>query len=135
MPQNSLTTWSCEVRWPIKNKISPLLQDLWPQGMARYGQGMQDLWPTLQGSHLWRGKLTHNVTWLCEHIVIWQTKNKIFSLAQHLRPTNLVGWWFIMRSTHPQCYMTLWPRGHIEQRDKLKTKYLLFRKAYGYHTC
>ena len=30
--------------------------------------------------------------------------------------------------------MTLWPCGHMGPRDKLKTKYLLFRKAYDYHT-
>ena len=52
---------------------------------------------------------------------------------QLLRPPSVVGWWFIMR-THPQCYVTLWPRCHMGSRDKLKTKYLLFHMVYDYHT-
>ena len=65
--------------------------------------------------------------------VTWQTKNKICSLAQRLWPSNLAGWRLIMRETHP-CHMSLWLRGHMRSRAKLKTKYLLFRKADGYQT-
>ena len=60
--------------------------------------------------------------------VTWQTKNKIYSLAQRLWPPNLAGRRLIMRGIH-SCHMTLWPRGHMRSHDKLKTKYLLFNKV------
>ena len=66
--------------------------------------------------------------------VMWQTKSKISFLAQYLWPPNLSGWRLIMRGTHSQCHMILWPRGHMRSRDKLKTKYLLFRKVDGHQT-
>ena len=57
-----------------------------------------------------------------------QTKNEISSLAQHLWPPNLVGWWLIM--THNAgCSCD-----HIRSRDKLKTKYLLLSKGYDHQT-
>ena len=39
-----------------------------------------------------------------------------------------------MRRTHPQCRMTLWPRGYMGSGDKLRTKYLILYKACDYHT-
>ena len=66
------------------------------------------------------------VTQSCE--VTRQTKNEISSLAQHLWPSNLVGWWLIM--THNAgCSCD-----HIRSRDKLKTKYLVLCKGYGHQT-
>ena len=34
----------------------------------------------------------------------------------------------------PEMSMTLWPSVHMSSREKLKSKYLLFLKAYGYQT-
>ena len=115
MPYNPLITFSHEVTWPIKNKISPILQGLWqfkslisliPQSLLPpnlTGRWLimnrthpwchMTLWPhghlksrdklkalyvlfqkvydheTLQGSHLWRGKITFNVTWISDDLV------------------------------------------------------------------
>ena len=34
----------------------------------------------------------------------------------------------------PEMSMTLWPSGHMRSREKLKTKYPLFLKDFGYQT-
>ena len=44
MPQNPLKMWKSEVTWPMKNKIYPLLRDLWSQNLAGY-------WLMMRGTH------------------------------------------------------------------------------------
>ena len=66
------------------------------------------------------------------HNVTWMKYEK--RLAQRLLPPNVVRWWLIKGRTHPLCHINLWPCGHMGPRDKLKTKYLLLRKAYRFHT-
>ena len=54
MPHDPLTTWSHEVTWQNKNRISPLLQN-----------------KTWQGGDLWWEKLTRNVRWTSDHVITW----------------------------------------------------------------
>ena len=44
MLQDPPTMWSHEVKWQIKNKISPLLQSLWPPNLA-------GCWLTMKANH------------------------------------------------------------------------------------
>ena len=41
-------------------------------------------------------------------LIMWQIKNRIYPLLQGLLPSNLTGWWHIMKETHSWCRMTLW---------------------------
>ena len=66
--------------------------------------------------------------------VTWQVISLISSISQGLWLLNLTGRWLTMRETRPWCYMTLWQRGHVRSREKLKAWYLLFHKGYNHQS-
>ena len=58
------------------------------------------------------------ITWLRE--VTWQIKSLISPIPHNLWPPNIKGLWLMMTRTHPWCYLTFWPCGHVKSCDKLK---------------
>ena len=50
-----LTTWSHEVTWQIKNKISPLLRSQWPINLSEW-------WFMMRETHPW---------WPSDHVIKW----------------------------------------------------------------
>ena len=70
----------------------------------------------------------------CPREVTWQFKSLISLIPQSLLPPNLTGSWIILSGNYSWCHMTLWPRGHVRLRDRLKILYLLFQKVYDHET-
>ena len=66
--------------------------------------------------------------------VMWQIKSLMSPIPQNLWPPNLTGGWLMIRRIHAWCHMTLWLRGYVMSRDKLKAWYLLFQKVYDHQT-
>ena len=49
-----------------------------------------------------------------------------------LWPPNLLGWWFILKSSYPQSYQNLCLHDLVSSCDKLKPLYLLYCSAYDH---
>ena len=77
--------WSFEITWKTKTTISPLLQSLWPQNLARW-------WLNLAA-------FTCKVAWLVfmySFEITWQTKIVVYPLSQCLQLLNFAGWVYAM---------------------------------------
>ena len=103
------------------------------------------LWKTYghkiwQGSNLWWGELTYDVTWPSEYVVTGQFKSLISPISQSLLPPSLTERWHISLSLSAMItklcraatYDNVNSRICVRSRDKLKTKYLLFYNICGY---
>ena len=64
--------------------------------------------------------------------ITWQPKIIISPQPECLWPPNLVGWWFILKSSYPQSYQNLCSHDLVSSRDKLKPLYLLYCSAYDH---
>ena len=60
--------------------------------------------------------------------VTWQIGNLMSPLLQDLWLPNIASWCLIVRETHLQSYMNLWPRVHMWSRDKSKIKFFFSRR-------
>ena len=73
---------------------------------------------TYQGGDLGWEDPCHNVTWLFNIVVTWQTINAKSRISQSLATPNLAGWCLRMRRTHSQSYATHWSRGHMTNQRR-----------------
>ena len=113
-----MTTWSHEVTWPIKNKISHILQGLWPKNLPGY-------W-------LWLGDLTRDVARAFDYVVIWSRvpiSKRNISYSTKLLTHKLKRAVAYNEHNSPMMShdpLTTWP---LRSRDKLKALYLLSKKS------
>ena len=65
-------------------------------------------------------------------LITWQTKVIKSLRPQHLWPPNLAGWRVFLMDSCLWSQMTLWSRGHMRSRHKLKHFSLHYHSTYGH---
>ena len=58
------------------------------------------------------------ITWSCKFMQ--NILAAVSLLPQGLYPLKLAKWWLTIRNLNPLIHTTLWTRGHVRSRDKLK---------------
>lgn len=78
--------------------------------------------------------MSHNPLTMWSLGISWQMKNLVSSVPQGLWAPDMGDWSLIVRETLLWSHNSLWPRGHVCSRDKLKAQHILFVKTYGHKT-
>ena len=113
--------WSFEITWKTKTTISPLLQSLWPQNLARW-------WLNLAA-------FTCKVAWPCIHVFFRDhvtNQNRYISTitmpaATKLRRVGICDEYLISETD-----TALWSGSLLRSCEMLQVLYLYYNKAYDH---
>ena len=145
-----LITWSCEIMWQTKIIIPILPEYLWTQNLVGYWITLGVLYPWSHCIDMWSCKVTWQTKIIkyplniqggvpfhksSNSLITWNVTKNILAtvslLPQNLCSLNLTRWWLTIRNFNSLSHTTVWTRGYMRSRDKLKTFRLYYLITYS----